>query len=111
MKPPAAWLNHSGRGAADVGTAQLHDLGKRPFGFSCFWMYSWFSQCNQPPNNGVTGLMPNGVARRMLSCIPPVRRVVETERKTLGTTAQATRPAAGASRSTMGLTTIIASPE
>lgn len=39
-----AWLRHSGRGAEDVGTAQLHDLGKLLFGFSCFWMYIWFSQ-------------------------------------------------------------------
>ena len=23
---------------------QLHDLGKLLFGFSCFWMYIWFSQ-------------------------------------------------------------------
>ncbi len=27
-----------------IGVAQLHDLGKLMFGFSCFWMYIWFSQ-------------------------------------------------------------------
>jgi hypothetical protein len=39
-----AWLKRSGAGCADVGEKQLHDLGKLLFGFSCFWMYIWFSQ-------------------------------------------------------------------
>ncbi len=39
-----AWLKLTGAGCADVGESQLHDLGKLLFGFSCFWMYIWFSQ-------------------------------------------------------------------
>ena len=39
-----AWLKRTGAGCADVGEKQLHDLGKLLFGFSCFWMYIWFSQ-------------------------------------------------------------------
>lgn len=39
-----AWLRRCGCQAEDVGTAQLHDLGQLLFGFSCFWMYIWFSQ-------------------------------------------------------------------
>lgn len=39
-----AWLKRHGHQADGVGTDQLHDLGKLLFGFSCFWMYIWFSQ-------------------------------------------------------------------
>ncbi|NLY00099.1 MAG: hypothetical protein GXY83_28705 [Rhodopirellula sp.] len=39
-----AWLKRTGAGCADAGENQLHDLGKLLFGFSCFWMYIWFSQ-------------------------------------------------------------------
>ncbi len=39
-----AWLKRGGDQVDDVGTAQLHDLGQLLFGFSCFWMYIWFSQ-------------------------------------------------------------------
>jgi hypothetical protein len=31
-------------GLNGFGTPQLHDMGKLLFGFSCFWMYIWFSQ-------------------------------------------------------------------
>ena len=39
-----AWLKSSGAGCEDVDERHLHDLGKLLFGFSCFWMYIWFSQ-------------------------------------------------------------------
>lgn len=39
-----AWVKRTGAGCEDVGENQLHDLGKLLFGFSCFWMYIWFSQ-------------------------------------------------------------------
>ncbi len=39
-----AWRKRSRTGGADVDQRQLHDLGKLLFGFSCFWMYIWFSQ-------------------------------------------------------------------
>ncbi len=39
-----AWRKRSRTGGAEVDQRQLHDLGKLLFGFSCFWMYIWFSQ-------------------------------------------------------------------
>lgn len=39
-----AWLKRIGAGCEDAGENQLHDLGQLLFGFSCFWMYIWFSQ-------------------------------------------------------------------
>ena len=39
-----AWMKRTAAGCADAGENQLHDLGKLLFGFSCFWMYIWFSQ-------------------------------------------------------------------
>jgi len=38
------WMKRTTAGCADAGENQLHDLGKLLFGFSCFWMYIWFSQ-------------------------------------------------------------------
>jgi hypothetical protein len=40
----AVLLRRRGPLARAVGPAQLHDLGKLLFGFSCFWMYIWFCQ-------------------------------------------------------------------
>lgn len=40
----AAWQRRSGTAAHPVDARVLHDLGKLLFGFSCFWMYIWFSQ-------------------------------------------------------------------
>ena len=40
----AAWMQRTGAGCNDVDQNVLHDLGKLLFGFSCFWMYIWFSQ-------------------------------------------------------------------
>lgn len=37
-----AWSHRGSRQVID--TRVLHDLGKLLFGFSCFWMYIWFSQ-------------------------------------------------------------------
>jgi hypothetical protein len=39
-----AWVKRIGAGCEHAGENQLHDLGKLVFGFSCFWMYIWFSQ-------------------------------------------------------------------
>jgi hypothetical protein len=39
-----AWHHRGRRGRAEVDARQLHDLGQLLFGFSCFWMYIWFSQ-------------------------------------------------------------------
>ncbi len=40
----AACRIRSGTGLEAVTERQLHDLSKLLFGFSCFWMYIWFSQ-------------------------------------------------------------------
>jgi hypothetical protein len=40
----AIWLRRRGELGADVTADTLHDLGKLLFGFSSFWMYTWFCQ-------------------------------------------------------------------
>jgi len=41
----SVWLSKPGRALHGVfNTEHLHDLGKLLLGFSCFWMYIWFSQ-------------------------------------------------------------------
>ena len=38
------WMRHAGPLRDFVTDEHFHDLGKLLFGFSCFWMYIWFSQ-------------------------------------------------------------------
>ncbi|MCP4229693.1 MAG: hypothetical protein GY771_06050 [bacterium] len=40
----AVWLRQASVLRGVVTDEHLHDLGKLLFGFSCFWMYIWFSQ-------------------------------------------------------------------
>jgi hypothetical protein len=40
----AAWCKRCHTHLEEIHEQHLHDLGKLLFGFSCFWMYIWFSQ-------------------------------------------------------------------
>jgi hypothetical protein len=40
----AIWLRRQGAGRSVVTDDRLHDLGTLLFGFSSFWMYTWFCQ-------------------------------------------------------------------
>jgi hypothetical protein len=44
MAVGAVWAQRHQPSRPAIGPVQLHDLGKLLFGFSCFWMYIWFSQ-------------------------------------------------------------------